>query len=623
MKIESFRIRRFKSLLDVSMDDIGNLAILVGENGSGKTNIFEILNHFFNDFLITGGSPSPVFHDRNAWYRRRPRAAIEVTLTIELDNEETENIFQKEDLLKIMKDRYEEDYNKISVCRQIINPNTPWITKYIRLGKLDIVVDNKIQKADDLNISLEPEIKKPVDKIRAYFFHPKADQPDFSKERFVVLKKKAYSMDEYTDTLVRERKIPYEIIPNIDINTWVTEGNLTLVEIPLKPKQIEPYLPAEPSIVFTEEMTAKIGTSIQNLLKNHFIYIPANRDVKATPNTRVSFIDKASIVDPFCTLSDPSLPAEDEERYRKILDKIKIFITNELYVDLPTKEIRLWEDGSRFPLKTLGGGIQVIIGLMWQIYSASKGSIFAIEEPEIHLHPELSGKLFNLIKDEADTSQIMVVTHIPKFIDQTNIKNNWNVWKENIKTQIKRVQSEKELVEILNKLGARPIDRLYPNKILLSCETERTVLSTLARKLRYNIDGVLIPLESDFDKRKIKIHADFVKDTQTLLVLVLDEHGTKIADEAVSKGYVKKENCYILKGTIEDYYPKDLLVKVLKKLFGLEVDMEELVKPIVKSVQGIKGIPKNWKIHVGKEVATQWSKDIPEIIMNVIEKLAS
>ena len=86
MKINNLRIRNFKSLLDVSMEDIGNLTIITGENGSGKTNILEILNHFFNDFLITGGSPSPVFQDHNAWHLRRIEHAIDVTLTIELDN---------------------------------------------------------------------------------------------------------------------------------------------------------------------------------------------------------------------------------------------------------------------------------------------------------------------------------------------------------------------------------------------------------------------------------------------------------------------------------------------------------------------------------------------------------
>ena len=307
MKINDLRIRNFKSLLDVSMDGIGNLAVITGENGSGKTNILEILNHFFNDFLFIGGPPSPVFLDRGAWYLRRTRHPIDVTLTIELDNEETENIFQNEEFLIIMKDRYEEDYNKISICRQILEPNTPWITKYIKLGKLDIIVDDIIQKSSDLNISLESKSEKSSksgDSYKAYFFHPQAVLPDFSASRLLVLlkNKNAYPMDEISDRFVREEMIPFEIISNIDSDNWVKVENIKLIKKTRTLKQIERHLPKAPNIIFTDEMTARIGDSIENLVKNNFTYIQANRDVKATENTRVSFIDKVSIVDPFCII---------------------------------------------------------------------------------------------------------------------------------------------------------------------------------------------------------------------------------------------------------------------------------------------------------------------------------
>jgi len=627
MKIKNLRIRNFKSLLDVSMEDIGKLTIITGENGSGKTNILEILNHFFNDFLITGGPPSPVFQDHDAWYLRRTRSPIDVTLTIELDNEKTENIFQNEELFEKMKKKYKEDYNKISICRQILKPNTPWITKYVKLGKLDIVVDDIIQTADDLNISLENEIDEPIDNFIAYFFHPQADQPDFSASRVLIRKKNAYPMDEISDSFVRDGVIPYEIISDVDRDLWLIDEDFKLIEKARTHEQIERYLPKEPRIIVTSDIAARIGDSIQNLVKNKFTYIPGNRDVKATENTRVSFIDKPSIIDPFCIISDPNQSPENEEIYRKILADIELFIEGQLTIDSSQNEIRLWEarsraGGRRFLLKNLGGGIQVIIGLIYQINSVSKGSIFGIEEPEIHLHPELSRKLFNLFIDKSNENQIIITTHLPIFIDQNNPINNWDVSKEVNKTKVKRVESKDDLIKLLDKIGARPSDRLYPNKVLLCCETERTVLSTLAENLRYNIDGVLIPLASDLDKRKIKIHADFVKDTQTTLILFIDEHGKENAEEAVSKGYLKEENKYVLDGTIEDYYPPDILAKVLNDFFPVEVDEEQLVKPIVESVQGIKGIPKKWKINVGRAVAAQWNEDIPEIIKDVLVKLA-
>lgn len=608
------------------MVDIGNLAILVGKNGSGKTNILETLSLFFNDFQVTGGISSTVFNSNDAWYRKRPSGvegggAIEVTLKLKLDNKESEILFQEEKFLKILKN----NYNKIDICRQLKNPATPWITKYIKFGNHDIVRNDKIITAEEFNISAQRErLKKNViEEITAYFFHPIADEPDFSKEHLILLKKKAYPTSRYSRKLIIEGKIPYKIIPDKDFHTWVVEKELRIIKNPIKRNLITGQK-RKPSIILTDENIEEITTYIESLVKVHFIYIQANRDVKSMPDTRVTFIDQELIINPFCKLNYRDIPAEDEVTYRKILGKIKKFIAGDLQMDQSPNEISYWEGGNRYSLKSLGGGIQVIIGFMYQIYSAPKNSIFAIEEPEIHLHSDFSRILFDLFKEEAEVNQIILTTHLPKFIDQTIIKNNWKVSKENSNTEIKRLQSKKNLVEILDDLGARPVDRLYPNKILLACKTERTVLSILAENLRYKMDGVLFPLlESDWDKRSIKIHADFVKDTQTTLVLLLDEHGKENANEALKKGYVKKENCFVLDGTIEDYYPTDILVKILKDLFGVEVSVEELEKPVVTSIQKISGIPKKWKIPVAEAVAEKWMKNIPDALEEVLKKLDS
>jgi len=613
------------------MENIGNLAIFVGKNGSGKTNILEILNHFFNDFHFSGGAPSTLFNSNNVWYRKRPSnisggGAIEVTLKIKLEHEESVRILGNENFLKTLKDNYDEDFDEITICRQIENPSTPWITKFIKIGNITMLEDDTVITAEELNISLEKaRIKESVvaEEIIAYFFHPVVDEPDFSKKHFILLKNKAYPSSRYARKLIKEGKIRYAIIPDKELETWVVEKKLKYYKNPISRRLIVSVSEGKPLIEITEAELHEIIADIERLVSNHFIYIPANRDMKSMPDTRVSFIDQESIINPFCKLIDRELPAQDEETYRKILDKIKGFIESDLHIDQSTNEISIWEGGHRYSLKNLGGGIQVIIGFMYQIYSAPKNSIFAIEEPEIHLHSEFSRILFNLLKEEADINQIILTTHLPKFIDQTSIENNWKVSKENSRTHIKRLQSEEDLVEVLDDLGARPQDRLYPNKILLCCETERIVLSTLAKVNRHNIDGVLIPLASDFDHRKIEIYANLVKDTQTLLFLVLDIHGKEIVNEAVSKGYVKEENCLTLEGTIEDIYPPKILAKVLRKTFNVKFKVEDLKIPMVESIQGIQGVPGTWKTYVGKAVAEQWSNDIPKEIIDIIKKLES
>lgn len=59
--LRSFRIQNFKSLLDFSLDDMGQFVCLVGLNGSGKTTVLQALD--FVAHLATGGLDN--------WFRER------------------------------------------------------------------------------------------------------------------------------------------------------------------------------------------------------------------------------------------------------------------------------------------------------------------------------------------------------------------------------------------------------------------------------------------------------------------------------------------------------------------------------------------------------------------------
>lgn len=50
MKIKELQIKRYKSLLDLSLDGIGDLTIFIGKNSSGKSNIVEALIFVFQCF---------------------------------------------------------------------------------------------------------------------------------------------------------------------------------------------------------------------------------------------------------------------------------------------------------------------------------------------------------------------------------------------------------------------------------------------------------------------------------------------------------------------------------------------------------------------------------------------
>ena len=87
-RIESIRIRGFRSLADVKVTDLPPVAVLIGANGSGKSNVmrfFQMLGWMLRssrlgDFVqMQGGADDQLFHGR----RRTPQMEAELRLATE------------------------------------------------------------------------------------------------------------------------------------------------------------------------------------------------------------------------------------------------------------------------------------------------------------------------------------------------------------------------------------------------------------------------------------------------------------------------------------------------------------------------------------------------------------
>jgi len=94
MKIQKIQIKRYKSLWDLTLDNIGNLTTLIGKNSSGKSNILEALNLFFSEF--DPGIEKPTSFNEYVWYERKTKEPIEFNVTLEFSTDELDEIITKE-----------------------------------------------------------------------------------------------------------------------------------------------------------------------------------------------------------------------------------------------------------------------------------------------------------------------------------------------------------------------------------------------------------------------------------------------------------------------------------------------------------------------------------------------
>jgi AAA15 family ATPase/GTPase len=79
------------------------------------------------------------------------------------------------------------------------------------------------------------------------------------------------------------------------------------------------------------------------------------------------------------------------------------------------------ENNQQIPLDMLGSGYEMIFSLVYSFYlsqQSNKQLIILIDEPELHLHPNLQESFVKMLLEFSKTSQIILTTHSPLLVKQ-------------------------------------------------------------------------------------------------------------------------------------------------------------------------------------------------------------
>jgi len=83
MKITKLSIKNFRSLKNVTLNELGDMVILIGKNGSGKSNILELLEMFISDLNLFQETPKK--YPIENWYQKKNSRNIMVDIEIQFD----------------------------------------------------------------------------------------------------------------------------------------------------------------------------------------------------------------------------------------------------------------------------------------------------------------------------------------------------------------------------------------------------------------------------------------------------------------------------------------------------------------------------------------------------------
>lgn len=122
----------------------------------------------------------------------------------------------------------------------------------------------------------------------------------------------------------------------------------------------------------------------------------------------------------------PSMPLDFADPLKSFKDAFAILVAPKKLLDPDPRNQQLFYeyDGQQFPLNSLSSGEREVVNIVFDfILRTSSDCIVFFDEPELHLHPELSYKLLQALRSAGTGNQFIFCTHSPDIItaslDQT------------------------------------------------------------------------------------------------------------------------------------------------------------------------------------------------------------
>jgi energy-coupling factor transporter ATP-binding protein EcfA2 len=262
MKLRKVTTNNYLCLNNVTLS-FGDLTILVGKNGSGKTSILEALYRFFNDFSAIGGGVPSGLTDYY-WFDRDTREPIRISVELELTEGEFEKFFQPfpKTVRDTIKNQLGEKGLLLSISRQIVSPQAGWRTEYLKWGDIELIKEDKPIGLDEFSKILIPE--KATQDFALYLFTPQ----EMAGDRLLLDKSKkvAYFSNPQIDSLanVGVIKKSKEAVGQ-NYREWCNQQGFKLIERP--PTQEEVSFLMQP---ITADLLNNLLANIANNIKGKF-----------------------------------------------------------------------------------------------------------------------------------------------------------------------------------------------------------------------------------------------------------------------------------------------------------------------------------------------------------------
>lgn len=138
-------------------------------------------------------------------------------------------------------------------------------------------------------------------------------------------------------------------------------------------------------------------------------------------------------------------------------------------------------DGAWHTSEGLGDGLVSLLFIVDALYDSEPGSLIAIDEPELSLHPQLVRRLSRVLSRYAADRQIVVATHSPLLVDWADVANGAKV------ARVYKVRGRSEIAQASDEI-LRTVAALADSRNLRNPHT----VGAVAREAFFLEDGVIL-----------------------------------------------------------------------------------------------------------------------------------
>jgi predicted ATP-dependent endonuclease of OLD family len=237
---------------------------------------------------------------------------------------------------------------------------------------------------------------------------------------------------------------------------------------------------AKPMQVIEKYFEEKCRKHLEKLYST--VYIPDIRIIKEKNNIEKSnsVINGANLTSELALMRNHEIGEDDKfEKLRSIEEKIaQILDVSRVEIQTPqkSKQIVLIVNNKRLLLENYGTGVHDLV-MLCCILMINKKSLVCIEEPEIHMHPELQRRFIKFLNETEH--QYLLTTHSNTFLDFfSNNTSIYHIKYDGIRSSVNRSITDVGIREIVDELGYKASDLLQTNGIIwVEGPSDRTYLN--------------------------------------------------------------------------------------------------------------------------------------------------